>query len=185
MIHKFNFLSFAAALGFFFLPWLDFQCSGKSMVTQSGFQTVTSGGSLGEEMKSMSESKKNEEQQDGMGVALFVAVALGCVALGLLLAFIGLIGGGPPSPTLPALAAVALILIGLQMKLGFPMEQKIAESFQKPGADEENAIADVGKLFAQMNMRIVYRPWIYAELGSLFLPIGIAFFAMKPRRGKA
>ena len=129
----------------------------------------------------MAESKKNEENQDGFGVALFVAVGLGCVALGLLLAFIGLLGGGPPSPALPALAAVALILIGLQMKLGFPMEQKIAESFQKPGAEEENALADMGKLFAQMNIRIVYRPWIYAELGSLFLPVGIAFFAMKPR----
>jgi hypothetical protein len=181
MIHKLNFVSFAAALGFFFLPWLDFQCSEKSMITQSGFQTVTGGGSFGEDTKSMAESKKNEENQDGFGVALFVAVALGCVALGLLLAFIGLLGGGPPSPALPALAAVALILIGLQMKLGFPMEQKIAESFQKPGAEEENALADVGKLFAQMNIRIVYRPWIYAELGSLFLPVGIAFFAMKPR----
>ena len=127
----------------------------------------------------MAESKKNEENQDGFGVALFVAVALGCVALGLLLAFIGLLGGGPPSPALPALAAVALILIGLQMKLGFPMEQKIAESFQKPGAEEENALADMGKLFAQMNIRIVYRPWIYAELGSLFLPVGIAFFSIK------
>ncbi|MDA7907615.1 hypothetical protein N9C66_00790 [Akkermansiaceae bacterium] len=181
MIHKLNFVSFATALGFFFLPWLDFQCSEKSMITQSGFQTVTGGGSLGEDTKSMAESKKNEENQDGFGVALFVAVALGCVALGLLLAFIGLLGGGPPSPALPALAAVALILIGLQMKLGFPMEQKIAESFQKPGAEEENALADMGKLFAQMNIRIVYRPWIYAELGSLFLPVGIAFFAMKPR----
>jgi hypothetical protein len=97
----------------------------------------------------------------------------------LLLAFIGLLGGGPPSPALPALAAVALILIGLQMKLGFPMEQKIAESFQKPRDEEGNTHADVGKLFAQMNIRIVYRPWIYAELGSLFLPVGIAFFSIK------
>jgi hypothetical protein len=179
MIHKLNFVSFAAALGFFFLPWLDFQCSEKSVITQSGFQTVTGGGLLGEDTKSMAENKKNDEDQDGFGVALFVAVGLGCVALGLLLAFIGLLGGGPPSPALPALAAVALILIGLQMKLGFPMEQKIAESFQKPRDEEGNTHADVGKLFAQMNIRIVYRPWIYAELGSLFLPVGIAFFSIK------
>ena len=185
MISKLNFVSFAAALGFFFLPWLDFQCSGKSMVTQSGIQTVSGGGSLGADMKSMAESEKNDENQDGLGVALFAAVALGCVALGLLLAFIALLGGGPPSPALPALAAVALILIGLQMKLGFPMEKKIAESFQKPGEDEKNTIADVSKLYAQMNMRIIYRPWIYAELASLFLPIGVAFFVMKPRGKEA
>ncbi|MEN8866938.1 MAG: hypothetical protein ABF380_02915, partial [Akkermansiaceae bacterium] len=85
MIPKLNFVSFAAALGFFFLPWLDFQCSEKSMITQSGIQTVSGGGSLGAEMKSMDGSETNDENQDGLGAALFVVVALGCVALGLLL----------------------------------------------------------------------------------------------------
>lgn len=185
MIAKVNFVSFAAALGFFCLPWLDFQCSGKSKITQSGFQTVTGGGSLGEEVKLKFGDRGDDESQESFDAALYVAVALGCIVLGLLLAFIGLLGGGPPSPALPSLAAMALMLIGLQMKLGFPMEQKIAESFQKPGEDEKNVIADVGKLYAQMNMRIIYRPWIYAELASLFLPIGVAFFAMKPRGEEA
>ena len=180
MIHKLNFLSFAAALGFFFLPWLDFQCSDKSMIVQTGFETVTGGGELGEDMKALAETNQD---QDGLGVALYVAVALGCVALGLLLAFIGLIGVGAPSPALPSLAAVALILIGLQMKLGFPIEQEMEMRFDKPGREGSgDASADLAKFFA--GMQIFYKPWIYAELGSLFLPIGIAFFAMKPRGGK-
>jgi hypothetical protein len=46
-----------------------------------------------------------------------------------------MLGGGPPSPALPALAVMALILIGLQMKLGFPMEQKIVKSNQMDGIE--------------------------------------------------
>ena len=179
MISKLNFVSFAAALGFFFLPWLDFQCSEKSKIIQSGFQTITGGGSLEEDVKLKSEDQKNDEWRERLDVALYVAVALGCVALGLLLSFIGLLGGGPPSPALPALAAMALILIGLQMKLGFPMDRKIVESFQKTGVDGRAAAADTGELFAQENIRIVYRSGIYFELGSLLLPISIAFLAMR------
>ena len=180
MTSKINFISFAAALGFFFLPWVDFQCSDKSKITQSGFQTVAGGGSLGEEANLKFGDQKNDETQGSLDAALYVAVGLGCVILGLLLAVIGLLGGGPPSPALPALAAMALILIGLQMKLGFPLEQKIVESYQKTGLEEEVAIIDTSKLFAHEKIRIVYCPAIYFELGSLLLPICSAFFAMRP-----
>jgi hypothetical protein len=179
MICRINFVSFAAALGLFFLPWLDFQCSGKSKITQSGFQTVTGGGSLGEEVEIQFGDRKNDESQGSFDAALYVAVALGCIVLGLLIAFIGLLGGGPPSPALPALAAMALILIGLQMKLEFPMEQKIVKLYQKTGVDGEAAAVDPRELLALEKIRIVYRPGIYFELGILVLPIGIAFFAMR------
>jgi hypothetical protein len=66
------------------------------------------------------------------------------------------------------------------MKLGFPLEQKIVESYQKTGLEEEVAIIDTSKLFAQEKIRIVYCPAIYFELGSLLLPICSAFFAMRP-----
>ncbi len=179
MISKINFASFAAALGFFFLPWLDFQCSDKSKITQSGFQTVTGGGSLGEEVEIQFGDRKNDESRGTFNAALYVAVALGCIVLGLLLAFIGLLGGGPPSPALPALAAMALILIGLQMKLEFPMEQKIIKLYQKAEVGGEAAVVDPRELLTLEKIRIVYCPGIYFELGSLFLPIGIALFAMR------
>ncbi|MDB4441743.1 hypothetical protein N9168_07220, partial [Akkermansiaceae bacterium] len=111
---------------------------------------------------------------------LYVAVALGCIVLGLLLAFIGLLGGGPPSPALPALAAMALILIGLQMKLGFPMEQKIVKLNKMTGVEGRAVAVDTSELLTLEKIRIVYRPGIYFELGSLLLPIGVAFFAMRP-----
>lgn len=179
MIAKVNFVSFVAALGFFCLPWLDFQCSGKSKITQSGFQTVTGGGSLGEEVKLKFGDRGDDESQESFDAALYVAVALGCIVLGLLLAFIGLLGGGPPSPALPSLAAMALMLIGLQMKLGFPMEQKIVKSYQRDGVKGEAAAVDTSELLTLEKIRIVYRPGIYFELGSLLLPIGVAFFAMR------
>ena len=180
MIAKVNFVSFAAALGFFCLPWLDFQCSDKSKITQSGFQTVTGRGSLGEEVKLKFGDRGDDESQESFDAALYVAVALGCIVLGLLLAFIGLLGGGPPSPALPSLAAMALMLIGLQMKLGFPMEQKIVKSYQRDGVKGEAAAVDASELLTLEKIRIVYRPGIYFELGSLLLPIGVAFFAMRP-----
>ncbi|MGB1888081.1 MAG: hypothetical protein ACPHOK_00625 [Akkermansiaceae bacterium] len=122
----------------------------------------------------------DDESQESFDAALYVAVALGCIVLGLLLAFIGLLGGGPPSPALPALAATALMLIGLQMKLGFPMEQKIVKSYQRNGVEGEAAAVDANELLTLEKIRIVYRPGIYFELGSLLLPIGVAFFAMRP-----
>ena len=180
MVSKVNFLSFAAALGFFFLPWLDFQCSDKSKITQSGFQTVTGGGSLGEEVKLKFGDQDDDESRESFDAALYVAVALGCIVLGLLLAFIGLLGGGPPSPALPALAAMALILIGLQMKLGFPMEQKIVKLNRMTGIESGAEAVDASERLTLEKIRIVYRPGIYFELGSLLLPIGVAFFAMRP-----
>ena len=76
---------------------------------------------------------------------------------------------------------MALILIGLQMKLGFPMEQKIIKLNQNDrrweGGLQQSILAN---LLTLEKIRIVYRPGIYFELGSLFLPIGVALFAMRP-----
>ncbi|MDB4472568.1 hypothetical protein N9031_01815, partial [bacterium] len=72
------------------------------------------------------------------------------------------------------------ILIGLQMKLGFPMEQKIVKLNKMTGVEGRAVAVDTSELLTLEKIRIVYRPGIYFELGSLLLPIGVAFFAMRP-----
>jgi hypothetical protein len=75
---------------------------------------------------------------------------------------------------------MALILIGLQMKLGFPMEQKVVKLNRMTGIESGAEAVDASERLTLEKIRIVYRPGIYFELGSLLLPIGVAFFAMRP-----
>ena len=48
------------------------------------------------------------------------------------------------------------------------------------GIEGGAAAVDTSELLTLEKIRIVYRPGIYFELGSLLLPIGVAFFAMRP-----
>jgi hypothetical protein len=40
VLQKINLVTALAALLLFFLPWIDFQCCGKSMATPTGIQTI-------------------------------------------------------------------------------------------------------------------------------------------------
>lgn len=177
MIAKFNVVSFAAALFCFFLPWLDFQCSQKVVLSQSGFQSIYGGGTIEPEFASQQKQPENDSSNE-IDPAIFIAGAFFCVVSGLLLSLISLFRGGRPGIAIPALAAMALILVGLQMKVRFPLELYFAKSMN-PGKE---GTPNLGTLLMQSNTKIAYRPWIYFELGALVLPLGIAFFGMKPER---
>ncbi len=178
MIAKLNFVSFAAALFCFFLPWLEFQCSEKVVVSQSGFQSTYGGGTLGPEFESRQQAGKENDSSNEIDPAIFIAGAFFCVVGGFLLSLISLFRRGRSGIAIPALAGIALILVALQMKIGFPLEHSVTKASKSGGG----GTASLGQRLVSMNTRVVYRPWIYFELGALISPLGIAFFAMKPRK---
>jgi len=195
MSAKINLASFSAALFLFFVPWLDFKCAGNAMFSQSGVQATYGGGSLSPQFEKMLEKSaedkdenKGGKEQNSLGVAVFVALALFVVIAAFVISLL-IFRGAAFNPLLaPMAGGVAIILIGLQMMLGFPVETKIAEdmSSKNQGAqDEGNSFAEMGEMVSAMNIGVEYRPWIYLELASLACPLLFAFFGAKPKKADA
>ena len=125
VLQKINLVTALAALVLFFLPWIDIQCSGTSMATQSGVQIIYGGGSPSQEMKDLDgkdgSGKEDQSKQESMGFAPLVGLALLAV-VGAVVAAFAAIRSPAPRGNLPGiLCAVALGLIALQMSIGFPM----------------------------------------------------------------
>lgn len=190
MSSKINFASFAAALALFFLPWLDFQCSEKTMVTQSGIQIAYGGASASPQFEtsgsgSSNESKDDDEMEDSLGgVSVLVGLAFVAVVVGLITAFLIFRGSRMPAKVVPGLAGLALASIGLQMMVGFPIEKSVKESQSPSGPEGEakDGMKQMGAMLAQINIGVVYRPWLYLEMAFLALPLSVAFFGMQPKK---
>lgn len=170
-----------AALFLFALPWIDIQCSEKSMVTQTGFQVIYGGASIADEMESMAGNDPSAEadfsSEDSMGFAPLVALALVAVLAASAFSVIALLRGGDKaecySSILPAVALVALLL---QMMIGFPAKKKILEAMSEETTQTESAddpFAGLGKSMAaamMMSIRVKTTPAFYFELLALGIP---------------
>lgn len=165
---KINVLAMAAALGAFFLPWIQVSCTAEGekvvMVSQTGVQAVTGKVEPGKKFKEMAESMGGEaskESDEKADKAVFVGVAAVLVVLGLLLSLIGAASGGGQRTVVGILAAAALALIALQMVTKFPM---VKDMHDKRESDE---------VAAQMRniVKDSYQPGIFVALGALVIPV--------------
>ena len=141
MIPKLNLASTFAALVCFFLPWLDVQCSGKSMATQSGIQVAIGKASAGDAMNAIEERQKAsmpqgvkqippDEQQakGGPKVALLTSLSLVALLLALGASIMVLRGDARVSNNVVGiLCAASLSAIIMQMLVGFPLENDLTE----------------------------------------------------------
>jgi len=170
-----------AALILFALPWIDVQCSDKTMMTQTGFQVIYGGGSITEEMESMTFGEpgadKNSSPDDSMGVAPLVAIALLCVIAAVAFSFIAMFRNNSRAEQLSSiLPAVALAFLLLQMMIGFPAKKKILEGMsEKPPQSEstDDPFAALGQSMAMgmmMNIRVKTTTAFYLELLALGIP---------------
>lgn len=127
MIRKLHIGSTLAALFLFFLPWIDLRCSGQSVATQTGMQTIYGGHTQapGESPLSVTleERRKGSEPGEEMGHAPLVALALIVVVAAAMASFVL----GQRSQVVGMLCAIALALIALQMMIGFPVKKRLAE----------------------------------------------------------
>ena len=186
---KINLATLLGALVIFFLPWLDMQCNGNSMVTQTGFQAVSGGGTLSEEMKNLAnlggdKSKDSDGEakdknpvaalakNDRPSQAWLAAGALLLIALALILAVRAVLSANANdlSP-IALLATMALGFVALQLLLGFPLEatakQALAAS-QNGDAAKDTPFASLGA--AMVRIQVIRQPWIWAELAFLAVP---------------
>ena len=181
MIQKLNIGTTLAALVLFFLPWIDIQCSQKSMATQTGIQTIYGGGSPSEDMKAFAE--KNGQMKSGggkndesMGYSPLVAIALLAVLSAVVISFKALRSREEPKTNLVGiLCATALVLISAQMMIGFPVKKNLGKSMAESSKTERSGdpMDDLGSGMAtamMMNIQICHLPALYIELLMLGLP---------------
>ena len=181
MIQKINIGTTLAALALFFLPWTDIRCSDKSLFTQTGVQTIYGGGSPSADSKPPVGEEQSRKKVDGrkdndsMGVSPLVAIAMTVVLGAVVLAFVAL-----RSPCIQRndvvgmLCAAALVMLTIQILIGFPVKRKLGESVSKGSVEQshgEDPFADAD-LASEMikNFQVHYLPALYFELLMLGIP---------------
>lgn len=181
VLQKINLVTALAALILFFLPWIDIQCSGRSMATQTGIQTISGGASPVQDAEAFERERKIKRsggaEDDSMGAAPLVGLALLAVIGAVVLAFMRLCSARETGNHLVGmLCAVALALLALQMMIGFPVKKNLGERMAAQDRTERRAnepISELGDGMAQammMQIQIRHLPALYIELIMLGLP---------------
>jgi hypothetical protein len=187
MFKKIRLGSSIAALFLFALPWMDIQCSEKSMATQTGFQAIYGGGSASEEMKAMGDDSKKKgtstsksKSPDSMGYSPLIGLALISVVAAAWFSYLALFRGSDRAERYSAiLPAIALGLVLLQLMMGFPAKKKIIEAMSEGASKSQTSkttddpFSGLGESMASammMNIRVKTTPAFYLELLALAIP---------------
>jgi len=135
-----------AAFAMFFLPWIDIQCSGKSLITQTGIQTITGMATASGEM----EAKPDGGKQEPLGSATMVAAALLATGLAIACLVVALFNNNPKMDVGGSvLCALALLLLIVQVSQGFPAKEEIVSQIS---TDQASADGDMGASLAMAMM---------------------------------
>lgn len=179
MLAKIRLGSVLMALFLFFLPWLDLQCSGKSMVTQTGLQAVYGGASpakeMARELESMDAERKSlsageAKERESMGMALWVGLAFVLVVGAAVCSWLAMFRPGEKVKRYASILPVAALgCLLMQLAVGFPLRDQIAKALAEggPGKDSmEEAMAAA----MMLNLRVEILPVFYLELLLLGVP---------------
>ena len=172
--NKVSLVSLLAAAVMFLLPWVEFQCQGKSLLKQSGFDAAVGRASPGDEFKNMPQAPNAGKSDQSAGMGLFVLGSAVVLALGLLAAWRQVREEtNDPAPA-GRYAALALGLVCLQMAIGFPIERQIKDEMKKgaPGGNED----PFSRVLAQQvagGFQTKYLPALYLYLAALGVPVVI------------
>jgi len=180
LIQKLNIGTSLAALFLFFLPWIDIQCSGTSIATQTGIQAIYGGGSPSDEMKGFNEEKvqmqNKAKQDDSLGFSPLVALAFLAVVAAVIVSFRALRERDDSQTNLAGIfCASALVLITAQMMSGFPVKKNLGKSLAEESKAQTsgNPRDDFGSGMAEammLQIQVRHRPALYLELIILGLP---------------
>jgi hypothetical protein len=181
LLQKINLVTSLAALILFFLPWIDIQCSGKSMATQTGIQTIYGGASPAQDMEAFEKAGRGRRNggssDDSMGFAPLVALAFLTVAGAVVSGFLAIRFAGEAYHNFTGIfCAVALGLLALQMMIGFPVKKNLGEQVaaqSKTEQREDEPFEGFGEGMAQammMQIQIRHLPALYIELILLGIP---------------
>ena len=170
------------ALILFFLPWVDVNCNGTTLLSQSGFQASIGSGSLNPQLDEMSKNSSNagnskkdvEKSKESLGVAVAVLLSFFCL-LGSVVCFIKVQKGNSGLDGIGGvLALAALVLIIIQLIAGFPVEDSMGSS--APDKSESGQMA--AAMAAAMTVDTKFRFWFYLHVIAL---LGASSGILEPR----
>ena len=181
MFKKVKLGSSLAALIIFAFPWVDIKCTGISVATQSGFQVVSGGATASKGMEAMgsdSSVKKAQSADESLGFAPLVALALIVVIGSVIFAFISVFQGSERSDRLSSvMAGVALLLLLIQLMVGFPAKKAMVEAIAKENSEVQTGEDELGAEMAESmaaamaaNIRVKAVTGFYLELLALGIP---------------
>lgn len=190
MLPKLNLVSALAALVFFFLPWVEIECSGEKSATQTGFQTIT--GKATPAKPSQSQGIKVDGEGDSLGSSYLAAFALVSAVSAAVIGFASMISDRTDLARATAfLCGCAFVCLAIQLVMGFPAEATLREKLsaqQQPAGKPRGPLDDLGRELAQkMAAEIKVRPsrWFYLELAVLGIPPLLTLGAsVGPRRAR-
>ncbi len=178
MPNKIKLASTVAALFLFALPWVDIQCSSKSVATQSGLQVINGSGSVSEEMKALGaedSSPTNPLASDkSMGYAPLVGVALILVVAAVIFSCLSVFKSDARADKISLiLPVIALGLLLIQLVIGFPAKNSILEAMSKETSESQYGDDEFANSMASammMNINVKTTPVFYLELFALGIP---------------
>ncbi len=181
-MEKLNFFTLCGAIILFFLPWTTVQCSGHPVATQSGVQSIYAGASLSGELRGAANPRENPDEKANadLGYAVLVGLALVAAIGGAIVAALALFKGMTAAAKPGMFAAAALVLILIQLAVGFPINNTLTK-----------ARSEAAKTPQDMNFGAVVPIsadrtfWFYAELILLAIPAGIFINSKIPNRPKS
>lgn len=176
MLAKINLVTLLAALVLFFFPWIDVQCSGRPMMSQTGIQSVTGSFSLSKEMKEMVPADE-QKAKDGPSRSYLAGFAFIATIAGIALSLRSFLKNASPLSA-GFCGAIALAALLIQMALTFPIE---AEAKQRP---ENPSPADAMDAAFSAQIQVRYFPTFYFEIIALGIPTLIFANALLDRLKK-
>lgn len=179
---RINFFALLAALALFALPWTEIKCNGRNLATQNGVQTIYGGISLDESLEAASERQpagerqQSQDRSDRTGFAPLVALAGLVVLAGAGLAFIAMTKHTATVFAPGLLAGIALLLLLVQLVIGFPVNREIAKAIAEQKSSDDPPVA------VMMDLRADRTTWFYLELLCLAIPAGFYINSRLPRQ---
>lgn len=162
------------ALVLFFLPWVEIQCSGKSLATQTGWQ-ITTGEATPAKVRDAERDMVSQERASELGKARLVAAALLATGFAVLLLLLALVGQHPVAEGGGvALCGLALLLLVNQAVEGFPVKDMLVQSASVDDASLNTDMDSFGDSMAMAVMagfEIRRLPAFYASCLLLGIPV--------------
>jgi hypothetical protein len=161
---KIDFFSLLTALILFLLPWTNVTCAGQRVATQTGLQAAYGGVSEAQPETTGPIKTTSKAKDENLAAAWLVAIAGILVLAGVAVSLQALVRNVAPAVAPGLLAGVALLLLGIQAIVGFP----IGEGLDELSAQIKGELRAPG---AGNPISIDRTPWFWLELIALAVPV--------------
>jgi hypothetical protein len=183
--NKISLVSLVAGAVMFLLPWVEVQCKGRTFLRQTGVQAAVGAVSIAEEFTQGAKMQQPDGDKS-LGIGFLIVASGAFTGVALLAAWRAVKNDYHEPEKIGRYAGIAAGLIGVQMLIGFPLEQGLREAL-KTGLDGKGK--DPLEAAVQQQVAAVfqpkYMPALYLYLAALAVPALQWLTASRKERGNS